>query len=213
MKENFIPSIVNFNTDDITEEIRKTFARDYLSNPEYTYERINRANQACGPLVKWAIAQLEYAEMLNKVDPLRQELKALEDAAVVKKQEASRMSELIKTLEASINRYKEEYAALISQAEAIKTTLKQVQGKVNRPMGLLLSLGIEKDRWGLTSDNFKLQMTTSSCPPHSSPMAAILTSSTGTPCSPPGATTWRPLALPSGPTLRGLSSCPTLTRD
>merc|ERR550532_778660 len=160
MKENFIPSIVNFNTDDITEEIRKIFARDYLSNPEYTYERINRANQACGPLVKWAIAQLEYAEMLNKVDPLRQELKALEDAAVVKKQEASRMSELIKTLEASINRYKEEYAALISQAEAIKTTLKQVQGKVNRSMGLLQSLGIEKDRWGLTSDNFKLQMTT-----------------------------------------------------
>merc|ERR1719346_568151 len=38
MKENFIPSIVNFNTDDISEDIRKTFARDYLSNPEYTYE-------------------------------------------------------------------------------------------------------------------------------------------------------------------------------
>merc|ERR1719510_2227055 len=76
------------------------------------------------------------------------------------KQEAGRMAELIKTLEASINRYKEEYAALISQAEAIKTTLKQVQEKVNRSMGLLQSLGIEKDRWGLTSDNFKLQMTT-----------------------------------------------------
>jgi len=160
MKENFIPSIVNFNTDDITEDIRKVFAKDYLSNPDYTYERINRANQACGPLVKWAIAQLEYAEMLNKVDPLRQELRALEEAAVVKKSEAARMAELISTLEASINRYKEEYATLISQAEAIKTTLKQVQDKVNRSMGLLQSLGIEKDRWGITSDNFKLQMTT-----------------------------------------------------
>ena len=67
--------------------------------------------------------------MLNKVDPLGQELKALEDAAVVKKKEASRMSELIKTLEASINRYKEEYAALISQAEAIKTTPKTGVGE------------------------------------------------------------------------------------
>ena len=160
MKEFFIPSIVNFNTDYITDDIRKIFARDNLSNPEYTYDRIYRANVACGPMVKWAIAQLENAEMLNRVDPLRHELRALEEAAVIKKNEASRMHELITTLEASINRCKEEYAGLISQAEAIKTTLMTVQDKVNRSMGLLQSLGIKKDRWGLTSDNFKLQMTT-----------------------------------------------------
>ena len=28
MKEDFIPSIVNFNTDNITDDIRKTFAKD-----------------------------------------------------------------------------------------------------------------------------------------------------------------------------------------
>jgi hypothetical protein len=59
---------------------------------------------------------------------------------VVKKQEASRMHQLIITLEASTNRYKDEYA------EAIKTTLKTVQDKVNRSMGLLqvtdLDLGV-----------------------------------------------------------------------
>ena len=41
-----------------------------------------------------------------------------------------------------------------------ETTLKTVQDKVNRSMGLLQSLGIEKDRWGLTSNKLKLQMTT-----------------------------------------------------
>ena len=98
MKENFIPSIVNFNTDDITDDIRKVFARDYQSNPEYTYDRIYRANVASRPMVKWAIAQLEYAEMLNRVDPLRQELKALEEASVIKKNKDSRMHEQITTL-------------------------------------------------------------------------------------------------------------------
>ena len=34
MKENFIPSIVDFNTDDITDNIRKIVVRDYLSNPD-----------------------------------------------------------------------------------------------------------------------------------------------------------------------------------
>ena len=35
-----------------------------------------------------------------------------------------------------------------------------VQDKMNRSMGMLQSVGVEKDRWGLTSDNFKLQRTT-----------------------------------------------------
>merc|ERR1719300_2106755 len=111
-------------------------------------------------MVKWCIAQLEYSDMLSRVDPLRQELKSLEDAAVVKKAEAEKIKDVIVKLESSINRYKEEYAQLISQAESIKTTLNTVQDKVNRSMALLQSLGIEKDRWQHTSENFKFQMTT-----------------------------------------------------
>ena len=70
------------------------------------------------------------------------------------------MSELISKLEKSISNYKEEYAQLISQAEAIKNDLKHVQDKVDRSMSLLKSLGIEKDRWQETSESFKSQMST-----------------------------------------------------
>lgn len=30
----------------------------YLSNPDYNFEKVNRASLACGPMVKWAIAQV-----------------------------------------------------------------------------------------------------------------------------------------------------------
>ena len=70
---------------------------------------------ACGPLVKWAIAQLSYADMLKRVEPLRNELQALEDAAGTKQREADEMTAVIAKLEKSINSYKEEYAQLISQ--------------------------------------------------------------------------------------------------
>ena len=56
--------------------------------------------------------------------------------------------------------YKEEYAQLISQAEAIKNDLKHVQDKVDRSMSLLKSLGIEQERWQETSEGFKSQMST-----------------------------------------------------
>ena len=98
--------------------------------------------------------------MLKRVEPLRNELQALEDAAGTKQREADEMTAVIAKLEKSINSYKEEYAQLISQAEAIKNDLKQVQDKVDRSMSLLKSLGIEKDRWQETSENFKSQMST-----------------------------------------------------
>ena len=60
-----------------------------------TCDLINRANIACGSMVKWAIFQLEYTELLNRMDPLRQELRAQGEAAVIKKNEASRTHELI----------------------------------------------------------------------------------------------------------------------
>ena len=32
----------------------------YLKNPDYNFEKVNRASLACGPLVKWAIAQVTW---------------------------------------------------------------------------------------------------------------------------------------------------------
>ena len=55
--------------------------KEYLSDPNYTFEKMNHASKACGPLVQWAIAQVGYADVLKRVDPLRAELKVLENQA------------------------------------------------------------------------------------------------------------------------------------
>ncbi|KAL1461001.1 hypothetical protein WDU94_012934, partial [Cyamophila willieti] len=161
MRENFINSIVsNFNTEMITDEVRDKMHSRYLSNPDYSYEKANRASMACGPMVKWAIAQISYADMLKKVEPLRFELKSLEVQASENKAKGEETKELITQLEKSIASYKDEYAQLISQATAIKTDLDNVQAKVERSMALLKSLGIERDRWEATSETFRSQMAT-----------------------------------------------------
>lgn len=76
-----------------------------MANPSYKYETINRASLACGPLVKWAIAQLQYADMLQRVDPLRMELRSLESRAKSNQEEAEEVETLITNLEQSIARY------------------------------------------------------------------------------------------------------------
>jgi dynein heavy chain 1 len=68
--------------------------------------------------------------MLKRVEPLRDELHSLEVQAHENKNRGEEVTNLITQLEHSIASYKEEYAQLISQAQAIKTDLENVQAKV-----------------------------------------------------------------------------------
>ncbi|CAG9813267.1 unnamed protein product [Phaedon cochleariae] len=161
MRDNFINTVVNnFNTEDISDEVREKMKSRYMSNPDYNFEKVNHASNACGPLVKWAMAQILYADMLKKVEPLRDELNSLEKQAETNQKRGDEIKNLISQLEHSIASYKEEYAQLIAQAQAIKTDLENVQAKVDRSIALLKSLVIERERWEATSETFRSQMST-----------------------------------------------------
>ena len=98
--------------------------------------------------------------MLKRVEPLRNELKSLERQAEVNVKRGEETTALIQQFERSIASYKEEYALLISQTQAIKTDLENVQSKVDRSIALLASLAIEKERWEGSSETFRAQMAT-----------------------------------------------------
>ena len=68
--------------------------------------------------------------MLKRVDPLRKELKTLEAQAETSRIKAEEIDRIIHELEDSIGKYKEEYAILISEANAIKSDLTTVEAKV-----------------------------------------------------------------------------------
>jgi dynein heavy chain 1 len=143
-----------------SDDVREKMKTRYLNNPDYNFEKVNHASNACGPLVKWAMAQILYADMLKKVEPLREELNSLEKQAETNQKRGDEVKNLISQLEQSIASYKEEYAQLIAQAQAIKTDLENVQAKVDRSIALLKSLVIERERWEATSETFRSQMST-----------------------------------------------------
>ncbi|KAL9938803.1 hypothetical protein V8E36_002522 [Tilletia maclaganii] len=160
-RDDFIASIVNFDTDrQMTRQIREKMIREYLSKPEYNFETINRASKACGPLAKWVIAQVRFSDILDRVGPLREEVDSLERQALETKEQASEIVTMISELEASIARYKDEYAMLISETQAIKGEMERVQKRVDRSIQLLESLGSEKERWEAASRTFDTQMST-----------------------------------------------------
>lgn len=160
-KDDFISSIVHFDTDKMmTRNLRAHMRKTYLERPEFNFETVNRASKACGPLVKWVIAQVEFAEILDRVGPLRKEVQQLEHDAEDTQVRAATLGKMIEELEGSIARYKDEYALLIAETERLKGEMTRVEGKVERSARLLESLGGERVRWEGSSEGFVSQMST-----------------------------------------------------
>ena len=160
-QDNFQQRILGFDTNrQLTRQLREFMKKEYLSRPSYNYETVNRASKACGPVVKWVIAQISFSEILDRVEPLRNEVQSLENQAEQTKQQAATMVEMVAELESSIKRYKEEYALLISETQSIKAEMERVQSKVDRSVTLLESLSSERARWEAGSRTFETEMST-----------------------------------------------------
>ncbi|KAG9242560.1 cytoplasmic dynein-like protein 1 heavy chain 1 [Calycina marina] len=159
---DFIGRVKNFNTkEEMTPRICVKMRKDYISDEvNFDEAKVNRASKACGPLIPWLIAQVEYAEIIDQIGPLRKEVETLEDQALTTKAEAIAVQDEINMLEASIATYKTEYAALISETQAIKAEMSRVQFKVDRSMRLLESLSSERERWDVSSKSFEAQLST-----------------------------------------------------
>jgi dynein heavy chain 1 len=160
-RDDFIASIVNFDNErQMTKSVRNKMRVEFLSKEEFTYERANRASKACGPLVQWVEAQVNFADILERVGPLQEEVRQLEDDALQTKAEAQAIESTIVALERSIETYKQEYAVLTAQTEALKQEMEQVESKVERSVRLLDSLSSERVRWEETSKSFETQIDT-----------------------------------------------------
>ena len=160
-RDDFIASIVGYDNErQMTRNHRLRMQNDFLSKDEFTYERVNRASKACGPLVQWVEAQVNYSAILDRIGPLREEADQLEEQALQTKAEAQAIEKTIVNLERSIATYKSEYAALISETQAIKTEMARVENKVNRSVKLLDSLSSERLRWEEGSKSFETQIST-----------------------------------------------------
>ncbi|ORY16897.1 dynein heavy chain [Clohesyomyces aquaticus] len=160
-REDFIASIVAFDSEkQMNGKLRDKMNNEFLDKDNFTFEKVNHASKACGPLVQWTRAQVSYSDILDRVGPLRAEVGQLEDEQNKTRKEAKDTEEEIKSLENKIATYKTEYAALISETQAIKTEMSAVQFKVDRSVRLLESLSSERIRWEESSKSFDSQIDT-----------------------------------------------------
>lgn len=152
----FIPSIIEFDVDKLSARKIKIVQEKYVDGkPELTVESVNRSSKACGPLYSWAMSQIQYSSVYNRVQPLREEVKQLEVEAQKAKDEKEQLEVKVKKLEDSIIQYKSDYAVLIREVTSLKAEMESVLTKVARAESLIESLSHEKDRWSKSSEGFR----------------------------------------------------------
>ena len=159
-RDDFISSIVNYSTDMLTTDKREEIISVYIEDPSFTFELVNRASTACGPLFKWITAQIDYSTILERVGPLRAEVSQLEAAAEETRKKDIEVNAVISQLEQSINVYKEEYAVLISESQILKSEMEAVKLRVDRSVRILDNLSSEQERWETSRLSFKKQQVT-----------------------------------------------------
>lgn len=151
-RDDFIISILNFENN-ISPQARSYLENHYFAKPNFNLATVSRASKACGPLLAWIEAQVKYSAVLEQVDPLQNEVFALEESARENKAKVYAINEMLTELQESIEQYKENYSLLIREIENIKVEMKSVESKVKRSMALMESLTQERNRWSKVSFN------------------------------------------------------------
>jgi dynein heavy chain 1 len=156
----FIPNIMAFDSEKISKKARDALNKNYIDDPNFAPEKVAKSSRAAAPLCKWARAQLQYATVLAKAEPLRNEVKALEADAADLFERYNGLVAAAKEAEDRVAVLKQEYSVLIGHKSKLEAELEQVKLQADRAVALLGSLADERERWGQQQDGFQQQMQT-----------------------------------------------------
>jgi dynein heavy chain 1 len=140
-RPTFTKSIIDIDVEKLDPKIRSKITKTYLNDPGFTYEAVNKASKACGPLVKWVTSTLSFAKIKRSVAPLEAELAALEAERAAMVEKAAALDATLAGTGERIAALKAEYSALIGEAQSIRSEMETVRARVERSVALLDNLG------------------------------------------------------------------------
>lgn len=105
---------MNFDKNMIRGPVKKFIKVNYLDKKEeFNVEAIKKASKAAGPLAQWVQSLVEYAEIFEKIQPLRNEVAELQAQYDAMQGEMIELESLVQQLEYNIEQYKVDYSVLI----------------------------------------------------------------------------------------------------
>jgi len=140
-------SLVEYDKDNIDPKVITKIRTSYLSNPEFSLDKISAVSRAAHSLASWIYAIEAYDRVVKQVKPKKEALqKAREEYDVVKQKLDAARGELAK-VEGKINALQENLQKMQDEKAELEYKMEQCSIKLDRAHTLLSRLGGEKTRW------------------------------------------------------------------
>eukprot|EP01084_Bolivina_argentea_P170141 294838_1 len=102
-RSDFLKKVLRFNADKISSKMRHYINKKYLSNEDFTFERINKSCKASSPFVLWIKAYVKFSHLLESVEPITKEIKELKGILERKQKQLCIITDLNEVINAKID--------------------------------------------------------------------------------------------------------------
>jgi dynein heavy chain 2 len=144
-----VRAILNFNPESLNPQTREAAKKILAAKANsFKQEVIERASKAAAPMAPWIKANIEYSEVVERIQPMRDELKKYEDNLAQLNDKVSKYEDRVKKVDGKIDELKKNFAKKTKEAEVLKDKLEQAEATLVAAQDLLSKLGGEKTRWG-----------------------------------------------------------------
>ncbi|KAI6195343.1 Cytoplasmic dynein 2 heavy chain 1 [Aphelenchoides besseyi] len=151
--------IINFDARNVTDEMHKRVQALVRTKANSFDEKVaKRASTAAAPLANWVMANLQYAEIVKKTRPLDAEKKTLEQKLNQTKNEMKNLSTQLSSVDAHVEKLKQEFEESMKSATQIKIDLDREQAAILVAGTMVERLGNEYKRWQTQMENLQTEL-------------------------------------------------------
>ncbi|XP_028968661.1 cytoplasmic dynein 2 heavy chain 1 [Galendromus occidentalis] len=140
--------ILNFDAHNISDEMRQNVeALLQKRGASFDPKNAKRASAAAAPLADWVRANVKYAAVLQKIEPLEKEHKRLIENLNTSEQRSKDLASALEGVDRRVAELKDQLNKLTTEAAQIEIGLKAAQDTLNAAEGLVGQLQDEYARW------------------------------------------------------------------
>ena len=141
----------------ITEKMYKECRKVLGEDEETTLSRMKKISTAGTGLLKWIIACLKYYEVAKHVEPLRQQVRTMENEQTKTEDELRALNIQLSDLERELKNLESNFAAKSSLLKNLESEAITMERRLDSSQKLIEGLGAEKARWTCEIENLETQ--------------------------------------------------------
>ncbi|ORZ34798.1 dynein heavy chain, N-terminal region 2-domain-containing protein [Catenaria anguillulae PL171] len=158
-KRTFKDDVLNFNVNKMPPGARQQVEALIKQKPDSFVEaNVRRSSVAAAPLAAWVVANLEYSRVVERVQPLQNQLDSVNATLDRSRQRIAELNDAVLNVDKTVAKLKTEFAEKTGEAQQLASGLQVTKKNLERARTLLDTLLSEEQRWLTQLDDIKQEL-------------------------------------------------------